>query len=58
MKISVETTVSAPVEKVWRTYTNPEDKTTGDRPRFSCQGIQKTVVCPQFSPQRGAATFE
>jgi len=27
MKISVETTVSAPVEKVWRAYTNPEDIT-------------------------------
>jgi uncharacterized protein YndB with AHSA1/START domain len=25
MKISVETTVAAPIEKVWRAYTTPED---------------------------------
>ncbi len=25
MKISVETTVTAPIEKVWRAYTTPED---------------------------------
>lgn len=25
MKITVETTISAPVEKVWRAYTTPED---------------------------------
>ena len=25
MKITVETTVAAPIEKVWRTYTTPED---------------------------------
>jgi len=25
MKITVETTVSAPIEKVWRAYTTPED---------------------------------
>ncbi len=25
MKITVETTVSAPIERVWRAYTNPDD---------------------------------
>lgn len=25
MKISVDTTISAPIEQVWRTYTTPED---------------------------------
>ena len=25
MKITVETTVNAPIEKVWRAYTTPED---------------------------------